>query len=64
MTHNKFLEIYQSGDWDRAITYATDLRKCFNKKLDHYYELMIERIEDYKINPPKNWDGVFRATSK
>jgi adenylate cyclase len=64
MTHNKFLEIYQAGDWDRAIAYATDLRKCFNKKLDHYYELMIERIEDYKINPPKNWDGVYRATSK
>jgi len=64
MTHNKFLEIYRSGDWDRAITYATDLRRCFNKKLDHYYELMIERIEDYKINPPKNWDGVYRATSK
>ena len=64
LTHQKFLDIYRSGDWDRAIVYATDLRKCFNKKLDHYYELMIERIEDYKINPPKNWDGVFRATSK
>jgi len=63
-THAKFLEIYQAGDWDRAIQYANDLRPCFNKKLDHYYELMIERIEDYKINPPKNWDGVFRATSK
>jgi len=64
MTHTKFLEIYKAGDWERAIQYATDLRKCFNRKLDHYYELMIERIEDYKINPPKNWDGVYRATSK
>ena len=64
LTHNKFLEIYKSGDWDRAISYATDLRKCFNKKLDHYYELMIERINEYKMNPPKNWDGVYRATSK
>jgi adenylate cyclase len=64
LTHNKFLEIYKSGDWDRAISYATDLRRCFNKKLDHYYELMIERINEYKMNPPKNWDGVYRATSK
>ena len=64
LTHQKFLDIYRSGDWDRAIVYATDLRKCFNKKLDHYYELMIERIKDCKINPPKNWDGVFRAMSK
>jgi len=64
MTHAKFLEIYRAGDWDRAIQYATDLRRCFNKKLDLYYQLMIERMEDYKINPPKNWDGVYRANSK
>jgi hypothetical protein len=36
-----------------------------NKELIHYYEMMIERIEELrKSNLPPDWDGVFRATSK
>lgn len=26
-----------------------------------YYDMMLERMEG---EPPENWDGVFRATSK
>jgi adenylate cyclase len=30
-----------------------------------YYDLLEERIEEYKVNPPgADWDGVYVATSK
>jgi hypothetical protein len=36
----------------------------FNGFLKEYYEMMEERILEYKDNPPKDWDGTYRATSK
>lgn len=63
-THNDFLRYYYKGDWNSALKYATGLKHCFNNELEHYYEAMIERIEEYKKTPPQNWDGVYRATSK
>ena len=60
-THENFLKMYYSGDWDRARKYAKDLRVLFNGKLEHYYDMMLERMSD---TPPKNFDGVYRATSK
>jgi hypothetical protein len=39
--------------------------------MDEYYDMMNERIEEYKINPPGVyhdgeyiWDGIFRTNSK
>jgi len=26
--------------------------------------LMISRIEEFETHPPKDWDGIYRATSK
>jgi adenylate cyclase len=64
-THRYFLEYYRSCKWDEAIRYATTLKKAFNGELSDYYDAMIERIEEYKINSPgDNWDGVFRTNSK
>lgn len=62
--HIKFLELYRQGKWEVAEKFANDLKQCWNGELDHYYNAMIERIEEYKKNPPKKWDGVYRATSK
>ena len=53
--------MYYEGDWTRAKRYAKDLRVLFNGKLEHYYDMMLERMSDA---PPKNFDGVYRATSK
>ena len=37
----------------------------FDGQMDHSYELWIERCKDMKnVKLPKDWDGVFRATSK
>ena len=33
--------------------------------MDHYYEAILERIKELQdADLPKDWDGVFRATSK
>ena len=60
-THLRFISMYYEGDWNRATTYAKELKKLFNGKLEHYYDMMLERMEN---GPPANFDGVYRATSK
>ena len=36
-----------------------------NNLMNEYYEILKERINEYEKNPPpKNWDGVYVATSK
>ena len=62
--HMKFLELYRQGHWEVAEKYANDLQKCWRGEMSQYYDMMIERINEYKENPPTNWDGVYRATSK
>ena len=62
--HMKFLELYRTGHWEVAEKFANDLKKCWKGEMDHYYDMMIDRINEYKDNPPSNWDGIYRATSK
>ena len=62
--HMKFLELYRQGHWEVAANYANDLKQCWKGEMNQYYDMMIERINEYKENPPANWDGVYRATSK
>ena len=36
-----------------------------NNIMTEYYEIMSERINEFKKSPlPKDWDGVYVATSK
>ena len=64
-THNEMLSAYRAQDWKKAIKLVNLLRGEFDGKMDHYYELWIERIEEMKVAKlPSDWDGVFRATSK
>ena len=64
--HEKFLVLYRQGNWELATHFALDIIKAggFKGEMESYYQMMIERIADLKANPPKNWDGVYRATSK
>ncbi len=62
--HKQFLEEYRKGNWDTAYKLATDMRHSWQGELAHYYDAMIDRILEYKKSPPKNWDGIYRATSK
>ena len=62
--HMKFLELYRQGHWEAAAKYASELKQAWRGEMNQYYDMMIERINEYKENPPANWDGVYRATSK
>ena len=59
--HDKFLQLYREGQWEVAKKFASDLKKCWQGELNNYYDMMLERMEG---EPPANFDGVYRATSK
>ncbi|TGL48366.1 HAMP domain-containing protein [Leptospira meyeri] len=64
-------EIYEAGfkaylekNWVSAIQYFKESEKAKGKK-DKSCHMLIERCEEYKINPPDpDWDGVFTRTHK
>jgi adenylate cyclase len=62
--HEKFLALYREGNWEVAKKFASDLKKCWQGELSDYYDSMISRIEEFQVSPPRDWDGVYRATSK
>jgi len=63
--HDAMLFAYRQQNWEGAILAITHLRGSFNGQMDHYYDLWLERIEEMRnAGLPKDWDGVFRATSK
>ena len=63
--HELMLEYYRKQEWDRAALFCKELQGEFDGRMDQYYELWIERIEDMRgRNLPADWDGVFRASSK
>jgi adenylate cyclase len=59
--HEEYLKEYYRGNWKKAITWAEKLVNNDDVTVKHYYELMIERMEE---GVPANWDGTYRATSK
>ena len=66
IAHEKFLNAYRVGAWNRAHAMAQAMRGIWGGQLTGYYDMMADRIEEIQKNPPrpKDWDGVFRATSK
>jgi len=62
--HEKFLKLYRQQSWKIAEKFANDLKEQWTE-MSAYYDIMLDRIKEYKENPPgKDWDGVYRATSK
>jgi adenylate cyclase len=63
--HEGMLTYYRQQKWDDAIELCRELTGEFDGKMDHYYELWIERIAEMRTrNLPADWDGTYRATSK
>jgi adenylate cyclase len=62
MLHTSFIKAYRSGDWKEAMALIPKLKECWDGELNSYYDMMLERIEHHR--PPKDWDGVYRATTK
>jgi adenylate cyclase len=70
-SHEAFLQLYREMDWDRALKYIPYIDKAFEGDMTEYYQMMKERIEEYKVTPPgvwydgeQIWDGVYRTNSK
>jgi adenylate cyclase len=65
LNHNQMLAAYRAQKFDTAIKLSKDLMGKFDGQMDHSYELWIERCEDMKnAKLPKDWDGIYRATTK
>ena len=63
--HCKLRENYVKQNWKFCEDAIDNLMGKFSGELDSYYTIITDRIKDYKINPPpKDWDGVFVATTK
>ena len=58
-------EAYRSQQFDEAIYICKKLRRHFDGKMEDYYKMWIERCEYMKTQDlPKDWNGVFIATTK
>jgi adenylate cyclase len=63
--HADMLALYREQKFAAAIDLCQQLTGEFDGQMDHYYELWILRCEEMKrAKLPKDWDGVYRATSK
>jgi len=64
-THSDFIKLYREQNWIAIDNYYKTLKSAFDGEMSEYYDMMMERIEEFKKNPlPSDWDGVYRATSK
>jgi adenylate cyclase len=62
--HSAFLEMYRRGDFDAAGRAATSLQGGAPPVLKMLYRTYLDRLDNFRANPPANWDGVFTYESK
>jgi adenylate cyclase len=63
--HELMLQYYREQQWDKAIALCQELTGEFDSKMDDYYALWQERIEEMRSRDlPADWDGTYKATSK
>ena len=63
--HKKILENYFGQKWEYCLSEMKSAKNLCNNLMSEYYDIMTERINEYKQKPPpKDWDGVYVATTK
>jgi adenylate cyclase len=62
--HKEMMRAYYAKQFDVAIKFCEDLKRCFKGELEGYYQMWQNRCKDCIGNVPDNWDGIYRATSK
>jgi adenylate cyclase len=63
--HDQMHNLYRMQMFDEAIAQCNLIRRSFDGKMEKYYEMWIERCEYMKTQTlPKDWNGVFIATTK
>ena len=64
-SHKDFITNYREQRWSKCEEYIKTLENAFGGEMKEYYHMMLERIEDYRKNPPpRDWDGIFRTNTK
>jgi adenylate cyclase len=64
-THEEMHRLYRAQEFDQAIDLCQELQSEFDGQMTDYYAMWIERCEFQKTQKlPKDWNGVFIATSK
>jgi len=63
--HQDMHTAYKNQKFDEAIKICELLKTHFDGRMTAYYNMWIERCEFMKTQPlPKDWNGVFIATTK
>jgi adenylate cyclase len=63
--HDQMHNLYRMQMFDEAIQQCNLIRRAFDGKMEKYYDMWIERCEYMKTQTlPKEWNGVFHATTK
>lgn len=63
--HEDMMQLYKQQKFEEAITECKHLMPQFGGKMEGYYKMWIERCEFMLTQPlPKDWNGVFIATTK
>jgi adenylate cyclase len=63
--HDQMHNLYRMQMFDEAIQQCNLIRRAFDGKMEKYYDMWIERCEYMKTQTlPKDWDGIFVATTK
>jgi adenylate cyclase len=63
--HDRMHNAYRKQNFDEAIWICERLQRHFEAKMQDYYKMWIERCEYMKTQDlPKDWNGVFIATTK
>ena len=63
--HDDMLKMYKEQRFEDAIKECKKLTKQFDDRMSGYYDMWIERCEYMKTQKlPKDWNGVFIATTK
>ena len=64
-THDEMHDLYKKQKFKDAIRLCNKLQGEFDSQMDKYYNMWIERCEYMSTqNLPKDWNGVFVATTK
>jgi hypothetical protein len=65
LEHDAMLQCYRDQRFDDAVMMCENLHGEFDGQMDGYYEMWKERCTEMKRQKlPKDWDSIYRPTSK
>jgi len=62
--YHKAIKLYKDSQFEEALEIFKDINSWEDKTNNNIYDMYIERCEHYIENPPENFDGVFKHTTK